>query len=122
MKSYLEKINLHYISFSQNSEKLIKTVIRLLPPDTPPEDISGCLEDLGFNVINVRKMMTNRLAPNRQTHLDTLPLFLITLTGSVKSQEIFKLSSLNHIIIKVELYRDQTGLTHCYNCQNFGHI
>jgi hypothetical protein len=26
------------------------------------------------------------------------------------------------MIIKVELYRAQTGLTQCYNCQNFGYI
>jgi hypothetical protein len=39
----------------------------------------------------------------------------------MKSHEIFKLNSLNHIIIKGELYRAQTGLTQRYNCQNFGH-
>jgi hypothetical protein len=31
-------------------------------------------------------------------------------------------SSLNHIIIKVELYIAQSGLTQCYNCQNFSHV
>jgi hypothetical protein len=45
MKSYLEKNNLHYFTFSQNSEKPIKAVIRHLP-DTPTEDISNSLEDL----------------------------------------------------------------------------
>jgi hypothetical protein len=52
----------------------------------------------------------------------TLLLFLVTLTRNAKSQEIFKLNSLNHIIIKVELYRAQIGLTQCYNCQNIGHV
>jgi hypothetical protein len=46
--------------------------------------------------------------------------YLVTLTRNVKSQKIFKLNSLNHIMIKVELYRAQIGLTNCYNCQNFG--
>jgi hypothetical protein len=32
------------------------------------------------------------------------------------------LNSLIHIIIKVEPYWPQTGLTQCYNCQNFGHV
>jgi hypothetical protein len=71
--------------------------------DTPAEDISNSLEDLGFNVVNVRQMTANRRAPNGQTHVETLPLFLITLTGNLKSQEIFKLNSYNHIVIKVEL-------------------
>jgi hypothetical protein len=45
MKSYLEKNNLHYFTFSPNSGKPIKAVIRHLPPDTPAEDIPNSLED-----------------------------------------------------------------------------
>jgi hypothetical protein len=55
MKSYLEKNNLPYFIFSPNSEKPIKAVIHHLPPDTPAEDISDSLEDLGFSIINVRQ-------------------------------------------------------------------
>jgi hypothetical protein len=54
--------------------------------------------------------------------VETLPLFIVTVTRNVKSQEIFKLNSLNHITIKVESYIAQTGLTQCCNCQNFGHV
>jgi hypothetical protein len=50
------------------------------------------------------------------------PLFLVTLIRKVKSQEIFNLNSLNNIILEVESYRAQTGLTQCYNCQNSGHV
>jgi hypothetical protein len=49
MKSYLGKNNLQYFTFSRNSEKPIKAAIRHLPPDTPAEDISNSLENLGFN-------------------------------------------------------------------------
>jgi hypothetical protein len=82
-------------------------------PDTPFEVISNNLED----VINVRQMTATRTEPNGQIHVESLTLFSVTLTRNVKSQEIFKLNSLNHIIIKVELYRTQTGLAQCYNCQ-----
>jgi hypothetical protein len=54
--------------------------------------------------------------------MEPLPLILVTLTRNIKSHEIFKLNSLNHIIIKVESYTAQTGLTQCYNCQIFGHV
>jgi hypothetical protein len=54
IKSYMEKNNVHYCTFSPNFEKPVKAVIRHLPPDTSAEDISNSLEDLGFNVINVR--------------------------------------------------------------------
>jgi hypothetical protein len=120
MNSYLEQYNLNYFTFSPNSEKPIKAVICHPPPDMPAEDISNILEDLGFHIINARQMMATRTAPSGQTPVVSLPLFLVTLTGNIKYK--FKLNSLNPIIIKVELYRAQTGLTQCYNCQNFGHV
>jgi hypothetical protein len=122
MKSYMDKNNLHYFIFSRNSEKHINAVIRHILPDIPAEDISSSLEDLGFNVINVRQMMVTRTAPKEQTHVEPLPLFLVTLTRNIKSQEIYKLNSLNRIVIKVALYRAQIVLTQCYNGQNFGHV
>jgi hypothetical protein len=77
------------------------------------------VEGLGFNVFNVRQFMTNRRAPNIQTHVKTLPLSLVTLIRNAKSQEIFKLNSLKHIIIiKVEYYRAQTGLTHAITAKS----
>jgi len=36
--------------------------------------------------------------------------------------EIFKLTNLGRVIIKVEAYRAQGRLTQCYNCQKFGHV
>jgi hypothetical protein len=88
MKSYLEKNNLQCLTFFPNSEKAIKAVIRHLPPDTPAEHISNGLEDLGFNVINVRQMTATRLASNGQTHVKTLPLFLVTLTRNKITRDI----------------------------------
>jgi hypothetical protein len=98
MKCYMDKNNIQYFTFSANPEKAIKAVIRHLPPDTPAEDISISLEDLSFNAINVMQMIVTRRAPNGQTHVDPLPPSLVTLTRSIKSQEIFKLNSLNHIV------------------------
>jgi hypothetical protein len=43
--------------------------------------------------------------------VELITLFLVTLTRNIKSQEIFRLNTLNHIIIKVDLYTAQTGLT-----------
>jgi hypothetical protein len=56
MKSYPEKNNLHYFIFSPDSKKIIKALIRHLPRDMPAEDIFNSIEDLGFNVVNVRQM------------------------------------------------------------------
>jgi hypothetical protein len=59
MKSYLEKNNLQYFTFSPNSEKPIQAVIRHIHPDTPAENIPNSLEGLGFNIISIRQLMTN---------------------------------------------------------------
>jgi hypothetical protein len=70
----------------------------------------------------MRQRTATQRAPNIKIHVETLPLLLVTLTWNIKSREIFKLNSLNHIIIKVELYRAQTGLMQYYNYQNYGHV
>jgi hypothetical protein len=44
-------------------------------------------------------------------------LFLITLYSLEKSHEIYKLTSLCYIAIKVEPYMSQIALTQCHNCQ-----
>jgi hypothetical protein len=94
------------------SEKPIKTVIRHLPVNTPAEDIAEGLVDLGFDVISVKQMSTARRSPEGTSHI-TLPLFLVTLPRTTKSQDVFKLSSsLCHISIKVESYKSQNAL-HC---------
>jgi hypothetical protein len=77
-KSYLEKNNLRYFTFSPNCEKPSKAVLHHLLPDMPVEDVSNSFEDLGFNIMNVRQLMINRTAPNRHIHIKTLPLFLVT--------------------------------------------
>jgi hypothetical protein len=114
MKSNLEKKNIHYFASSPNSEIATMPVIHHIPSDTPAEDISNCLEDLGLNIINVRQLTTNRRSSNGQAHVEILPLLLVvTLTRNIKSQEIFHLNSLNHVII-IESNRAQIGLTQCY--------
>jgi hypothetical protein len=86
MKSYLEKNNLYYFTFSPNSEKPIKAIIHHIPPDTPAENISSSLEELAFNIINMRQMTATQRAPDQQIHLEPLPLFLFTLTRNIKCQ------------------------------------
>jgi hypothetical protein len=89
-------------------------VIRHLPENTPVEDITKGLVELGFDVISVKQM-------EGTTHI-TLPLFLVSLPRTTKSQDLFKLSNLCHISIKVESYKSQNILTQCYNSQKFGHV
>jgi hypothetical protein len=100
----------------------IKAIIRHLLSNAPAEDISKGLEELGFGAVSIKQMTAMRPSPHGGNQQVTLPLSLITLPRSSTSAEIFKVMNLCHIIIKVEVYRAQTGLTQCYNCQKFGHV
>jgi hypothetical protein len=88
----------------------MKAVIRYQQDNSSAEDIANELLALGFKVISFRQMTST--TPQTPANL---PLFLVTLPRGEKSQEIFKLTSLSHVIIKVGAYRAQTGLTQCYN-------
>jgi hypothetical protein len=121
VKAYFDSNNLSYYIFYPKSDKPIKAVMRHLPVNTPAEGISERLVNLGFDVISVKQMSTARRSPEGTTHI-TLPMFLVTLPRTTKSQDLYKLSTLCHISIKVESYKSQNALTQCYNCQKFGHV
>jgi hypothetical protein len=121
IKSHFDAHNLSYYSYPK-SEKPMKVVIRHLPHNTPAEDIFDGLVSLGFDIISVKQMTATRRSPSDGSTTINLPLFLITLPRTTKSQEIFRPQSLCHIAISVEAYRAQNGLTQCHNCQQFGHV
>jgi hypothetical protein len=115
IRTYFDTHKLNYFTFYAKSEKPIKTVIRHLPIDTPAEDISNGLVDLGFDIISVKQMTTTRPSDSGRNQIN-LPLFLITLRRNEKSQTIFKLNGLCHIAIRVEAYKAQNNITYCHNC------
>jgi hypothetical protein len=122
IKSFFDTQHMTYFTFSPKSDKPIKAVIRHLPLNTPVEDISNGLVDLGYDVISVKQMTTTRWQTPEHQKITNLQLFLVTLPKTAKSQEVFRLPSLCHITIRVEAYRAQNGLTQCHNCQQFGHV
>jgi hypothetical protein len=111
IRKYLEGKNLSYFTFFHTSEKPIKAVIRHLPSNAPAQDISDGLMDLAFDIISIKQMTTNRRSPPEEPKILNLPLFLVTLPRTAKSQQIFQLPSLCQIAIKVETYRAQNALT-----------
>jgi hypothetical protein len=94
----------HFI-FYLNSQKSIRAVIRQLPISAPAEDKSDRLVNLGFDVISVKEIPTTRRSPAEGTITVSIPLFIITLARTSKSREMFKLTSLCHIAISVEVYK-----------------
>jgi hypothetical protein len=58
IRYYFDSQNLHYFTFYPKSQKPIKAVIRHLSLNTPAEDISDGLVNLGFDIISVKQMST----------------------------------------------------------------
>jgi hypothetical protein len=77
---------------------------------------------LGFEVISVKQMTATRRTTPEETTTANLPLFLFILPRAAKFQDLFRLTSLCHIAIRVEAYKAQNGLTQCYNFQQFVHF
>jgi hypothetical protein len=100
IRKHLDNNNLSYFIFLPKSEKPIMAEIRHLPTNTPAEDISDGLIDLGFDTVSVKQMTTTRRSPSEGTLYKNLPLFLITLPRTAKSQRIFRLTALCHIAIR----------------------
>jgi hypothetical protein len=60
VKSLFISQRLSYYTFFSKSEKPIKAAIRHLPLNTPAEDISDGLVNLGFDVVSIKQMTTTR--------------------------------------------------------------
>jgi hypothetical protein len=101
IRHYLD-CQLNHFTFFPKSEKPIKTVIRHLLADTPTEDISNALVELGFDIISVKQMSSRKNIRDGGTQVTNLPLFLVTLPRTANSKNIFKLTNLCNIIFKVE--------------------
>jgi hypothetical protein len=91
VKSHFESQNLSYYFFFPKSEKPIKALIRHLPFNTPAEEISDGLVGLDFDVVSVKQMTATRRSPPEESKIINLPLFLVTLPRTAKSQDIFRL-------------------------------
>jgi hypothetical protein len=67
----------------------MKAVIHHRPHNTPAEDISDGLVSFHFDIISVKQMTATCRSPPKGSKTINLPVFLITLPRTAKSQEIF---------------------------------
>jgi hypothetical protein len=74
IKSHFDTQNLQYFTFYPKFQKTIRAVIRHLPSNTPAEDISDGLVDLGYDVISVKQMSTTRRSSTEGPSSINLPL------------------------------------------------
>ncbi|GBN98673.1 hypothetical protein AVEN_121891-1 [Araneus ventricosus] len=95
------------------SKRLVKAVIKHLPPDHDVNNIKSFLKnDLNFpveRVIQLTKLRTKK----------PLPFFLVELQRTPKSEEIFKIKHVNYV--EVERYKGRNIVNQCYKCNWYHH-
>lgn len=103
------KSNFH--TFSLDSEKSLKVLLRGVPDSFSEEEVKLKLSSLGFELTFIRQFIKNSYK---------LPMYMVSLPYNGESKEIFKLRSLFFISIRVKAYRT-SGAAQCHNCQNVGY-
>lgn len=105
--------NIRFHTYQLQEDKANRVVIRGLHHTTPVDAISTALVQLGFSVRSVVNVISYNKMP--------LPMFFVDLEHSDKNDEIYKLETLLHSVIRVEEPRRRRALVQCMRCQNYGH-
>lgn len=111
---FLKEQEAEFHTYQLKQDKPLRVVIRNLHPTTNVDTIK---EELEVRLFEIRRV-TNVL--HKVTKIP-LPLFFVDLEPSIKSAEIFNLSSLLYTKIKVEEPYKTKTISQCTNCQDYGH-
>lgn len=111
---YLDNKQVQHYLLPHQTARPVKAVIRGLPINMDIQEIENELKSKEFDIIKISQMIRFRTKTN-------LPLFLIHLPNTQKSKEIFQMTELFYMVIKVENYRSPMRTMQCHNCQFFHH-
>ncbi|GBN21097.1 hypothetical protein AVEN_152748-1, partial [Araneus ventricosus] len=97
------------------SKRLVKAVIKNLPPDHDVDNIKSFLKnELNFpveRVIQLTKLRTRK----------PLPFYLVELQQTPKSKEIFDIKHINYLKVEVQIYKGRNIVNQCYKCNWYHH-
>lgn len=116
IQKQLEVDSIPFRTLDPRSERPRKVLIRGLPVNTPIEDIELALQNAGLEPISIAHLRS-RKAENKGT---PLPLYVVTLRATPNFEEVFELSTINYLKIKVDKFKAQP-YRQCYRCQQYGH-
>lgn len=111
---FLRNQKAEFHTFQLKEDKPIRVMIRNLHPTTPTELIKSEHETLLFEVRQVSSVL-------HKINKYPLPLFFVDLEPTEQFNDIYKLTSLLHTIIKVEEPYKPKIISQCSNCQDYGY-
>ncbi|GFY07924.1 nucleic-acid-binding protein from transposon X-element [Trichonephila clavipes] len=113
LNAFLDNVKFPPYTITPKTQRPVKVVIKGLPRDTKPSDISNDLTDLGFSVDRVTQLKGS-------ISKQLLPIFLITLPRNLYNAKIFDLKTLSYLSISVNGF-NRKGATQCFKCNLFNH-
>ncbi|PSN35507.1 hypothetical protein C0J52_23533 [Blattella germanica] len=112
----LQQENKEFFTYQRRQDLPIKVVLRRLPNSLDAEELSEALQDAGYDILNVRQIVTHRGGEAIKN-----PLYIVSLPRTEKSASIYNLDRLLHMVVKVEAYKSARTVKQCFRCQAFGH-
>ncbi|KAL4122180.1 hypothetical protein QTP88_014555 [Uroleucon formosanum] len=109
LASIQDKVGFH--THALPSQRTLKIVIKGIPLNITDQEITDELKSNGFEPAFIRTFSKNG---------HRIPLHMVTLANLELAKDIYQISKLFFINVKIEPYRS-SGPAQCYKCQNFGH-
>ncbi|GFW38662.1 nucleic-acid-binding protein from transposon X-element [Trichonephila clavipes] len=114
IRNFIDHEKLESYTYQLNEEKELKVVIRGMPSDMPPQQIIEGLSELGLTINDCHVMI------NRKTGLP-MPLFLLSLPKYEPNKDVYNITELCYMKIKIEPLDKKKGPAQCFRCQGFFH-
>ncbi|GFT59464.1 nucleic-acid-binding protein from transposon X-element [Trichonephila clavipes] len=114
IRSFIDREKLESYTYQLNEEKELKVVIRGMPSDMPPQQIIEGLTELGLTINDCHVMI------NRKTGLP-IPLFLLSLPKNESNKDVYNVTEICYMKIKIEPLDKKKGPAQCFRCQGFFH-
>ena len=114
LQKFVVANDIPHVIFKLREDRSTKFVIRNIDEQTLPVEILDELKRLEFPILRVAQLKSNN-------HGGLLPMFLVEMTQSKKTDEFPKLRGLLNMSIRVEPYKAPTAPLQCFRCQRYGH-
>lgn len=121
MLEEIEKSKAGFHTYTLPSEKVVKLVIKGLPPNINSEEIHEELKLKNLEVDKVKQMI--KLKANGEDKLEIkLPIYIVEFKPNTRINDVVIHKNICYCKVTWEIYRSATRIIQCFRCQDFGHI
>lgn len=115
----IKKSKVQYHTYTKQTEKMVKLVIKGLNENADMESIKTELQKRDLKIIEVKQLLKKEEGKLEATKI---PVFIVTFPAETPIKEIIKVRRLCYTVIHWEKFKNSREVLQCYNCQAFGHV